>query len=249
MVTNLFRRRSAQFRKVLLSLGRPSTVRALLLGVLPGYEHAALMKTIHPATVCDVGANKGQFSLLARIMWPECRVVAFEPLSRPARKFRALFAGDDRVKLHQVAIAVSAGKGMMHVSAREDSSSLLPISVRQTQFAPGTEEVGTEAVELVPLSDAVGADEIAAPALLKVDVQGYEADVLKGCEPLLARFDHIYCELSFRELYRGQALCDEILRWLDERGFRVTGVNALAFDRDGLAVQADFLFSRKALVS
>jgi hypothetical protein len=45
-------------------------------------------------------------------------------------------------------------------------------------------------------------------------------------------------------LYAGQALADEVIAWLRERGFRLRGVHNLEYDRDGRAIQADFLFAR-----
>jgi len=46
------------------------------------------------------------------------------------------------------------------------------------------------------------------------------------------------------ELYKGQALADEVIAWLRERGFALNGVYNMAYDRNGKAVQADFLFGR-----
>ncbi|EQD68208.1 methyltransferase FkbM, partial [mine drainage metagenome] len=44
--------------------------------------------------------------------------------------------------------------------------------------------------------------------------------------------------------YEGQALADEVIAWLREHGLRLIGVYNMATDRDGRAVQADFLFGR-----
>ena len=33
--------------------------------------------------------------------------------------------------------------------------------------------------------------------LLKIDVQGFELEVLQGCETIVTNFDYIYCECSF----------------------------------------------------
>jgi hypothetical protein len=76
-------------------------------------------------------------------------------------------------------------------------------------------------------------------------VQGAELEVLKGCASLLSSFDHIYAELSFVEFYSGQPLCDEVIAYLAQHGFALAGVYNLAADKDGVTVQADFLFSRR----
>ena len=97
------------------------------------------------------------------------------------------------------------------------------------------------------LEDVLPRADLAAPALLKLDVQGYELQALRGCETLLDAFAWVYCECSFVALYEGQALADEVIAWLRVRGLRLVGVNNMANDRDGRAVQADFLFGRSGV--
>ena len=61
---------------------------------------------------------------------------------------------------------------------------------------------------------------------------------------MLDHFTYVYAGCSFVELYAGQALADEVVAWLRERSFKLRGVHNLAYDRDGKAVPADFLFQR-----
>ena len=51
-------------------------------------------------------------------------------------------------------------------------------------------------------------------------MQGFELTALQGCEELLDRFDWVFVECSFIEPYEGQALADEVIAWLRERGLR-----------------------------
>jgi FkbM family methyltransferase len=212
--------------------------------VLAGVEHRNVLSR-DLATVIDVGANRGQFALAVRQWAPQARIVAFEPLSAPAGIFRRVFSGDNHVSLHQVAVGPESARRKMHVSARDDSSSLLPISSTQTAVFPGTEEVATVEVRVAPLDVFVTADDLQAPAMLKLDVQGFELAALKGCESLLNSFDWVYCECSFIELYTGQNLACEVIDWLSARGFRFAGMLNPVYDERGHTVQADFWFTRK----
>ena len=133
----------------------------------------------------------------------------------------------------------------MHVAARDDSSSLLPISSRQSRAFPGTEEVGLETVRLGRLCDFVEADDIGRPALIKLDVQGYELSALDGCEELLHRFDWVYAECSFLEFYEGQALAEDLVCRLRERGFGIFDFAGVTRSKHGRALQADLLFGRR----
>ncbi len=207
-------------------------------------EHASVLRGIPSLrTIVDVGANRGQFALAARHYFPESRIVAFEPLARPAATWRSVFAGDVRASLVDSALGPMAGDAVIHVAGRDDSSSLLPITAAQDELFPGTAQVGTETVKVARLVDHLPLAEIEAPALLKIDVQGFELQALAGCENALDRFDWAYVECSFIELYAGQAFADEVIAWLRDRGFRLCGIHHMTYDA-GRAVQGDFLFAR-----
>ncbi|GAB4355526.1 MAG: FkbM family methyltransferase [Gammaproteobacteria bacterium] len=219
---------------------------ALRFGVAAGIEHARVLRSLgRVSTVVDIGANRGQFALAARRCFPNARIIAFEPLAGPARVFERLFASDSGVALHRTAVGSSSGEVLIHVSARDDSSSLLPITALQSHLFPGTAEAGTEKVQVGRLADFIAGGDLTPPALLKLDVQGFELEALKGCEDLLDRFAWVYAECSFVELYQGQALGDEVIAWLRERGFALCGVYHTAYDGRGKAVQADFLFENR----
>jgi FkbM family methyltransferase len=224
---------------------RKDLLKALIRwNVAAGVEHVSAMRSLFGCrTVIDVGANRGQFALVTRHVFPDARLIAFEPLPEPADRFRLVFRDDPAVFLTQSAIGPEAGSADIHISARDDSSSLLPITARQNELFPGTAEARVASIRVARLADAVSIDEIVAPALLKIDVQGFEVNVLAGCEELLDRFSWIYVECSFVELYAGQALADDVIGWLRARGFLLEGIYNVSYDRNGCAIQADFMFS------
>jgi len=58
-------------------------------------------------------------------------------------------------------------------------------------------------------------------ALLKLDVQGFELAALQGCTDVLDRFEFVYVEVSFIELYVGQALASDVVAFLLGRNFKL----------------------------
>ena len=212
--------------------------------VAAGVEHARILSGLDCRTVVDIGANRGQFALVARQCHPQAGIISFEPLPAAAARFCAVFADDDRVTLHEVAIGPVRGNATIHLSRRDDSSSLLPITATQVSLFPGTAEVATATVRVAPLREFILVPDILPPALLKLDVQGFELEALRGCEEMLGQFACVYAECSFMELYAGQALADEVIAWLRERGFELRGVHNMEYDRGGRSIQADFLFAR-----
>ncbi len=211
-------------------------------GVAAAIEHERLLKSLNFAAVVDIGANRGQFSLVARRCFPTARIFAFEPLTAAAERYRNALRGDDLVTLHQVAIEPAKQSATMHIAAEDDSSSLLPITELQQSLFSDTREVATAIVQIETLSDRIKVDELQSPALLKIDVQGYELAVLEGYALLLRSFSHVYVECSFVELYGGQALAAEVIDHLSKRGFNLRGVYNVPYDPQGTALQADLLF-------
>ncbi len=215
---------------------------ALSHGVAAGIEHTKVLLGLNCQTVIDIGANRGQFALVSRRCFPGSRIFSFEPLAIPASRFHTVFKKDTNIILHQVAIGPQTGETGIHVAANDDSSSLLPILPLQERLFPGTNEIRTEMVKIGRLSDYVLPEEIISPAMLKLDVQGYELEALQGCENLLDQFLYIYAECSFVELYLGQALVDDIIDWLRKRGWSLSGIYNMVYDIKGRSIQADFLF-------
>lgn len=80
------------------------------------------------------------------------------------------------------AIGPNTERCAMHVSGRDDSLSLLPISPLQEKIFSGTREVAMVDVMVSPLNVFIDKKDIVAPAMLKLDVQGFELDALRGCE-------------------------------------------------------------------
>jgi len=90
------------------------------------------------------------------------------------------------------------------------------------------------------------------PCLRKIDVQGYELDVLNGAGAVLDSVDQILVECSFTELYLGQRLAGDIVCHLLERDFEFAGLYNPAYDRTQSPkhlLQADLLFSKAPLRS
>lgn len=217
-------------------------------GVAASVEHFRLLDSLRSQNfnlVVDVGANRGQFALIAREYFPSAKIISFEPLGEPAALFRRVFSSDNRVVLNEMAIGPEEKEMIIHVSRADDSSSLLPISALQTSLFPGTAEKEVRTVQVKQLDAILDVKDIKSPALLKIDVQGFERDVLEGCKSLLASFSYIYVECSFVELYVGQSLAHEVILFLSEFGFALCGAYNLSYDNKGIAVQGDFLFKKK----
>ena len=238
--------RLEQFNKALKLMRRPSLLAALARHqVAAAVEHLDAIRFCKAATLVDIGANKGQFSLAYRTLFPDGDVIAFEPFPESASRFEALFSQDRRVTLHRVALSDAEGVANFHVTSRRDSSSLLKPGQKQSDAfgVHGEKEIS---VAVRRLDAMVDLSTLKKPIMIKIDVQGAERKVLQGCADL-ACAEYIYVELSFVELYEGQPLFDEMVRFLASLGYSVIGVfNQTATASFG-PTQVDVLFHRPVL--
>jgi FkbM family methyltransferase len=217
--------------------------RALLRArVFASTEHDRVIDELGVHSIVDIGANRGQFALCARRLYPKAKIFSFEPLGKPAISYRKLFDKDPLARLFNNAISETTGLASMHVSRWDVSSSLLPFAQAQHDNFPFTEESRRETVAVKTLADCLDPDSIEGVALLKLDVQGFELTALRGCEELLYKFRYIYVEASFIELYVGQALASDIIAYLFAKGYRLICVANPSNGKAKRPIQGDFLF-------
>ncbi len=234
----------ARARKLREVLRRPEYRRALLHGVAASVEHEAIPLRNDFATVIDVGANRGQFAVFASRRFPHAMLMCFEPLPGARKRLRRAVGNSGGVRLSEMAVGAYNGEGELHVSAADDSSSLLPIGRLQREAFPGTDERARISVQVRRLDDLLDRQALAGPVLMKVDVQGGELGVLEGAQRTLASVDALLVEVSFVALYTGQPLADEVFEYLRGKQFSCRGVWSLTYGRGRECLQGDFLFAR-----
>ena len=198
------------------------------------------------ATVLDVGANIGQFALAAHEVWPEARIYSFEPLPDC---YEQMLVRLERVKAFagfNVGLGGERGSLTFERSSFSPSSSFRKMaSTHKTEF-PFTRECERVSVKVERLDDVAAGLKLENPILLKIDVQGFEDQVLRGGEAMLRRVEMIVVESSFEVLYEGQPLFDDIYRGLTERGFIYKGaLDQSLSPNDGRPLQADSIFVKR----
>ena len=171
-------------------------------------------------TVLDVGANEGQFVKVARVLFPAAPVLAFEPNPRLTDCLRELLSNSGAV--YPIACGREAATMPLHLTKFSPAASLLPAtSLRLPDFpAAETEEVIDVQVERL---DQVVPRHASAPKpfLLKLDVQGFELEVLHGATGILPDVIAVLCEVNAVDFYEGQAGFEEIYSFLRQHNYRL----------------------------
>jgi FkbM family methyltransferase len=209
---------------------------------LDSLELLQLLGAKPPAVIYDVGAHVGSWTRLAKSLYPSARIEAFEPLPVHFGGFRAATAAWTDVRLHRCALGRQAGTATLHVADLSAASSLLPLT-RLCQDEYGVRPASAQAVPVEALDELAAREQLPPPDLIKLDVQGFELEALRGGENCLAAARAVLCEVSFAAYYEQQALFPDVLAHLGERGFRLLAFGA-ATALGAPLQQADALFVR-----
>jgi len=196
-------------------------------------------------TIIDVGAYIGAFSFAMKIMLPDAAIYAFEPLEDNYKQLVQNMQAEKIFQAFNTALGDHLGEIEFWRNAFSPSSSILPIEEGHMQAFPMTQTSDCINVSLARLDDYLDTMNFIPPVLLKMDVQGAEDKVIYGSKQALKQIDTIITEVSYRPLYKGQALFEDIYNLLIERGFRFGGnFDTLCSPIDGTILQSDALFYR-----
>ena len=219
---------------------RGTVAKDLATGHIDSMELLELLRPLNPQVIFDVGANVGTWTLLAKALYPQAQVHAFEPLSMHTEKFRQLTKRLDGVHLHEIGLGSKPAQTVMKITDFSDASSLLPLTeVGKKQW--NLAQVSETPIQIERLDDWIAAHRLPTPDLVKLDVQGFELEVLRGGEATLRGARAVLTEVSFVEIYQGQCLFHELARHLAERGFRLCALGEQT-DLGKPLLQADALF-------
>jgi len=168
--------------------------------------------------LCDIGANKGQWSYVMRQINAKLEeVVMFEPQAKFVQQLHELDLPGTRKHIYQCALGDQVQK--LAISGGTASASLLEVSDQQHQYFPGSVNQESELVEVRILDEVYKNNNLDYPDLIKLDVQGYELNVLKGALEVLKNARYLVIELGLREFYKGQPPMWELMKFLEEQKF------------------------------
>jgi FkbM family methyltransferase len=241
-------RLGSKVQKLGLALEQPGRLKRKLLRT--GLDEEVMQLAARPyvraeavKTILDVGANQGQFARTALHAFPAAKVFCFEPLPSTQLALRRLGAEyDGRVEIEPCALGDSEGLIDFNVTTFSPSSSILPLEQQEAV------RMDLESITKVPIRrlSAWAAGKTLPPELVvKLDVQGYEATVLRGGVDVLRVARIVIAETCFAPLYKGQASLGELCGILEPLGFSYREAFGVIRDASsGLPLWQDSVFVR-----
>jgi FkbM family methyltransferase len=198
--------------------------------------------------VLDLGANRGQFAQALRRAGYIGRIISFEPLSAAHADLLILARCDPLWDIApRCALAAKNGVVEINIAQNSYSSSILDMLERHTAGAPESQYIGKETVTATQLDSFLDSrpDVVGAVVALKMDTQGYEAEVLSGLNKWNGCVDVILTEMPLAKLYKGETRFVDLYRTIEDRGYRCISIEPAFIDPITYEVlQVDAIFER-----
>lgn len=204
---------------------------------------------INLKTIIDVGANIGQFALATHRFYPQAIIHSFEPVPDCFQKLTDNVEGIYNIHTYNFALGNQNNEISFFQNAHSHASSALKVSKYQKENIPKTKDYQEIRVQCLRLDEFKFEQPLIAPILLKLDVQGFEKNVLEGASVLLEKIDYLVLEVSFIPMYEGEPLFDEMHTYLKEKGFKLVAPIGALPDPNLAIPQLDMLYKRVDSVS
>ena len=176
------------------------------------------LKESNITNVLDIGANVGQFGIDLRRNGYTGQIYSFEPVSEFFSSLQKTAKSDGKWQAFQIGLGAQEGLIDINISGNDGlSSSILPMADLHITSFPSSGYIATEKIRLSTLDNELASLGLNPTSIfLKIDVQGYEAQVLLGANKSIGRIPFCYLESSLNALYDGELQFLELLNKLAE---------------------------------
>lgn len=191
--------------------------------------------------ILDIGAHSAGWIRNAVQYYPEATAYLIEPLSEMEKS------------LKQFCVDHPGSKYFLNgAGAREETLYLTAeSSLEGATFVPEinpyliSSKIQRE-IKVITVDSLIKAGLISIPEIVKIDVQGYELEVLKGAELLFGKTEAFILEISLFEFVKGTPVFSEVISFMAQRGYEVYDfAGFLRRPFDGALGQIDVCFAMK----
>tara|TARA_B100001250_G_scaffold5019_1_gene4235 strand:- start:474 stop:1184 length:711 start_codon:yes stop_codon:yes gene_type:complete len=217
----------------------PFTLRRILkrrAGIPDTWNSLIRLKKIHhfnPKIIFDVGAYKGEWTKMCLKIYPQSKFFLFEPQNHLKKELNSL---QNKNIIYENILIADQDNREVNFYEFNTSSSVLKFGKNIPSVKKTTKSLDTYIKE----------NKIKAIDILKIDVQGYELNVLMGAISSLKIIEVLIIEVSFLEIYEKSPLAIRIIEFLDKNNFQIFDVVDFKYrPLDNNLFQVDMFFINK----
>ncbi len=197
--------------------------------------------------ILDVGANKGEYTMDLINLGYRGVIESFEPIDEAYKHLEKVSKKNKLWNSSKIALGNFDGETEINVAGNINSSSLLDMLPNHILSEPKSKYTRKEKITVNKLDTIFPSIyNNGDNAYLKIDVQGYEMEVLKGAENSLNFIKGIQIEMSIELLYEGSILYNELIQFLETKGYELFSIeNGFSDPVTGKLLQFDGIFFKK----
>ncbi|NQU87010.1 MAG: FkbM family methyltransferase [Mariniphaga sp.] len=197
-------------------------------------------------TVIDIGANIGEFTFIFSELFPNAYIYAFEPLPDCFNQLEKRTKNMRNIKIFNFALGSTEGELKLHKSSWHPASSFREMGDLHKQNYPHSSESDDLIVRIKKLDDIFKKESLTNNIFIKMDVQGFEDEVIKGGPNIFKNAKVVVVESSYQKLYDNEPLFDGIYSLLKPLGFEFRGSLKQSVSKsDESFLQADCIFIKR----
>jgi FkbM family methyltransferase len=183
--------------------------------------------------IIDVGGADGTTPIIFSRAFPDNIIYVFEPINENYSVIKKLIKKYPNIKLIAKAAGNSEGKSTINKASRITSSSIFELNADQgsSVFAEQLKNEGKENIEITMIDNVISQENT---AVFKIDVQGFELEVLKGAVRTLKNTNVIVLEMNNHDGYKGAPKYYEIDEYLRNNNFTLYDIFPSFKDEDRL---------------
>lgn len=192
--------------------------------------------------IIDGGAHHGNIIQNFLSSYDHPLIYAFEPLPDSVDLLKNRFSGFSHVKIFEKALGATNSPVAFNELRNTVSSSILSPGELLYQYHGSKMDIlKTIEVEQIRL-DSVAELKDREIDILKLDLQGYELEALKGMTGIIKKIKSITLEVEFIALYKNQALFSDIDFFLRQNNFQLFNLYELWTQKDGQLTAGDAIY-------
>ena len=180
------------------------------------FDIKRILKT-PPSVIIDAGANVGSVSLELNYWFPEAAIYAFEPIQNTFNLLVKQSTGKNNIHPFCLGLGSQNEEVEILLSSEDTINSLKIKDVRDGI-------IGKENITITRLDDFLQERSIPHIDILKIDVEGFEFDVLNGCGSLINdNIKCIYLEVGY-ERDPTKVHFSDVEQYMEEKDFMLCGI-------------------------
>lgn len=209
-----------------------------------------ILDTFGIQTVIDIGANTGQYGFKLRKLGYRGNIYSFEPLSSAFSALKQNAADDALWHVFNTGLGNENGEKAINISENSVSSSFADMLPEHLKHQASSEYVGKETVKVNKLDDIQDQIHERGNNFLKIDVQGYEKNVLEGSENFIReKTSLIQLEMALTPLYKDEYLMEDFLGIMKKYGFSLYNLFPIFTNFEtAQLLQVDGIFAKDELL-